>query len=44
MVNPKDCWDFWGYSTNNLELYYRKTVPQMTAIKRMIDRLIGTSI
>lgn len=44
MINPKGCWDFWGYSTKNLELYYRKAAPQMMAIKSMIDRLIGTSI
>lgn len=40
-MNPRGCWDFWGYSTNNLPpyTYYRKDAPQMVAIKKMIDRL-----
>lgn len=42
-VNPKGCWDFWGYSTNNLPPYnyYSKTAPQMVAINKMIARLIS---
>jgi len=40
-MNPRGCWDFWGYSTNNLPpyTYFRKDAPQMKAIKSMIDRL-----
>lgn len=30
------CWDWWGYDSAN---YARKTGPQMTAIKAMVDRL-----
>lgn len=42
-MNPKGCWDFWGYSTNNLPPYnyYSKEAPQMVAIKKMLDRLIS---
>ncbi|CAM3905637.1 hypothetical protein VA7868_03189 [Vibrio aerogenes CECT 7868] len=42
-VNPKGCWDFWGYSTNFLPPlnYYLKSAPQMVAIKKMLDRLIS---
>ncbi|MEI8634173.1 hypothetical protein P4S72_23285 [Vibrio sp. PP-XX7] len=42
-LNPKDCWDFWGYTTSNLPpyTYYTKQAPQMMAIKKMLDRLIS---
>ena len=42
-MNPKGCWDFWGYSTNNLPPYnyYSKDAPQMVAINKMIARLIS---
>lgn len=42
-MNPRGCWDFWGYSSNNLPPYeyYKKTAPQMRAIKSMVDRLIS---
>ena len=41
ILNPKGCWDFWGYSNNNLPPfnYFTKSAPQMVAIKGMIDRL-----
>ncbi|MGB0732257.1 MAG: poly(3-hydroxybutyrate) depolymerase, partial [Pontibacterium sp.] len=40
-LNPKGCWDFWGYSNNNLPpfTYFTKSAPQMAAIKAMIDRV-----
>lgn len=40
-VNPRGCWDFWGYTSNNLPPfnYAHKDAPQMQAIKKMIDRL-----
>ncbi|MCG7499230.1 poly(3-hydroxybutyrate) depolymerase [Vibrio sp. Of7-15] len=42
-MNPKGCWDFWGYSSNNLPpyKYFSKEAPQMVAIKKMIDHLIS---
>lgn len=46
-VNPKGCWDFWGYSAARnvppydpaLPPFFAKGAPQMAAIVRMIDRL-----
>ncbi|MCV6589316.1 MAG: poly(3-hydroxybutyrate) depolymerase [Marinobacterium sp.] len=45
-MNPRGCWDFWGYSSNNLPpyIYYRKDAPQMLAINRMIDRLLSPAV
>ncbi|MGF1725686.1 poly(3-hydroxybutyrate) depolymerase [Photobacterium nomapromontoriensis] len=42
--NPKGCWDFWGYSNNDLPPYnyYNKNAPQMIAINKMITRLTST--
>ncbi|WP_293267842.1 poly(3-hydroxybutyrate) depolymerase [Neptunomonas sp.] len=42
-VNPRGCWDFWGYTSNNLPPfnYAYKSAPQMQAINRMIERLIS---
>jgi hypothetical protein len=42
-MNPNGCWDFWGYSTNNLPPYnyYSKDAPQMVAINKMIARLLS---
>jgi poly(3-hydroxybutyrate) depolymerase len=40
-LNPKGCWDFWGYSSpdpNNLN-FYKKEAPQMTAVMKMLTRL-----
>jgi len=34
--NPKGCWDFWGYSSND---FYKKTAPQMLAVMGMVERL-----
>jgi len=34
--NPKGCWDFWGYSSND---FYKKTAPQMVAVMGMVERL-----
>ena len=36
--NPRACWDWWGYSGND---YYHQSGVQMSAIKAMIDRLMG---
>jgi len=36
--NPQACWDWWGYTGGD---YARKSGPQIRAVKRMIDRLIG---
>lgn len=39
-VNPKGCWDFWGYSNEkNFPPFYVKGAPQMAAIIAMINRL-----
>jgi hypothetical protein len=41
-MNPKGCWDFWGYSDPYNPLapnFYSKTSPQMSAVKAMLDRL-----
>jgi len=40
-LNPKGCWDFWGYTGLNLPpyIYYQQSAPQMQAIDRMIRRL-----
>ncbi|AMC33759.1 extracellular catalytic domain type 2 short-chain-length polyhydroxyalkanoate depolymerase [Janthinobacterium sp. B9-8] len=41
-LNPKGCWDFWGYSDPLNPLapnFYSKTSPQMSAVKAMLDRL-----
>lgn len=37
-TNPKGCWDWWGYSGEN---YHNKNGKQITAIKAMINRLLG---
>ncbi len=34
--NPNGCWDWWGYETST---YALKSGPQMTAIKKMVDRI-----
>jgi poly(3-hydroxybutyrate) depolymerase len=36
--NPKDCWDWWGYTNDD---YALKRGPQMTAIVKMVRRLMG---
>ena len=40
-MNPQGCWDFWGYTTNNLPpyTYFKKAAPQMKAIMDMVERL-----
>lgn len=40
-LNPRGCWDFWGYSSNNLAPYhyYKKSAPQMQAIQQMLEQL-----
>lgn len=35
-VNPKHCWDWWGYTGSQFNV---KTAPQMSAVKGMMDRL-----
>jgi len=37
-VNPKRCWDFWGYSGTE---YRTRLGPQMRAVRGMVDRLLG---
>jgi Esterase PHB depolymerase len=36
LVNPKGCWDWWGYSGSD---YLTKDGPQIAAIWRMVERL-----
>ena len=36
VLNPKGCWDWWGYTGNN---YLTKDAPQIVAIWRMVERL-----
>ena len=36
--NPKDCWDWWGYTNDD---YALKRGPQMAAIAKMVQRLTG---
>jgi hypothetical protein len=38
--NPNRCWDFWGYTGAG---YYGREAPQMRAVKRMVDALLGTA-
>lgn len=40
-LNPEGCWDFWGYTTNNLPPYnyFKQDAPQMKAIMQMVARL-----
>ena len=33
-TNPNSCWDFWGYDSAD---YAKKTAPQMTMVRAMID-------
>jgi len=44
-VNPKGCWDFWGYSSYNQLApdFYTREAPQIKAIYGMIERLSGAS-
>jgi hypothetical protein len=37
--NPNGCWDWWGYGSAS---YALKAGPQMTALKKMVDRIQGT--
>jgi len=44
--NPKGCWDFWGYTDKDADLYptapnyAKRSAPQMKAVKAMIDDLV----
>lgn len=40
-LNPDGCWDYWGYTNDNMPPYHYalKHAPQMAAIKAMLDRL-----
>ncbi|WP_415886190.1 poly(3-hydroxybutyrate) depolymerase [Neptuniibacter sp. QD37_6] len=42
-MNPRGCWDFWGYSSNSLPPYhyYKRSAPQMIAIDQMIKRIVS---
>jgi hypothetical protein len=35
-VNPQGCWDWWGYTGRD---YLTRQGPQITAVRRMLDRL-----
>jgi len=37
-LNPQGCWDWWGYSSR---AYLTQAAPQITAVRRMLDRLAG---
>ena len=37
-VNPKGCWDWWGYDSDQ---YYTQKGNQMAAVKAMLNRLSG---
>ncbi len=39
--NPKGCWDFWGYSDEDVKqpAFYTRKAPQMAAVVAMIRRL-----
>ncbi len=37
-VNPKGCWDWWGYTGDN---FLTKSGPQIRAVRRMLKRLAG---
>ena len=36
VLNPKGCWDWWGYSSAD---YATRNGPQLEAVRRMVDRL-----
>lgn len=38
LINPKACWDWWGYSASN---YATRDGPQIKAVRRMLERLAG---
>lgn len=40
-VNPRGCWDFWGYSNGarNVDAFATRSAPQMMAVMAMVDRL-----
>jgi hypothetical protein len=40
-LNPRGCWDFWGYSSpdNPNPDYYSRNAPQLRAVYKMIKRL-----
>jgi poly(3-hydroxybutyrate) depolymerase len=39
LMNPKGCWDFWGYTNPAAPDFYKKTATQMATVKAMLDRL-----
>jgi hypothetical protein len=39
-VNPQGCWDWWGYTGRD---YLTRSGPQIEAVRRMLDRLAGSS-
>jgi hypothetical protein len=39
-VNPQACWDWWGYTGRE---YLTRAGPQITAVRRMLDRLARKS-
>lgn len=41
MGNPNGCWDWWGY--DDKYGYAKKSAPQLSALKRMVDRVSGGS-
>ncbi|WP_321900733.1 extracellular catalytic domain type 2 short-chain-length polyhydroxyalkanoate depolymerase [Paraburkholderia tropica] len=41
--NPKGCWDFWGYTSDDPAHpdFFIKSAPQMSAIEAMVQRLLS---
>ncbi len=42
--NPLECWDFWGYTSDDASKpdFYTRKAPQMAAVMKMIERLHAT--
>lgn len=40
--NPNGCWDWWGY--DDKYGYAKKSAPQLLALKRMVDRVVGVTV
>lgn len=40
-INPLECWDFWGYTSDDASHpdFYTRQAPQMAAVTKMIERL-----
>lgn len=40
-MNPRGCWDWWGYIPGTAEIYHTKHAPQIKAVFQMLKRLAG---